>query len=265
MMIALKHTFTILSLAFTIIWTRTPAIGQPPNSHNTEAAVEFLIAPRRDNWVAGLQELQQAVRNDPARFAPVVRDRLMRLPTTLDYYALTDARWSVNPPIAGWPYPSTNAILPVVDLLGRSHAEPILREFFDRVQPLAVEARRRFWQSEDAWIAAGKPARGPDARVPRETWSRFTNARGQTLMVAHRLESPIFIDDILNMLHSDDVAVRDAGAGIVSYILYFADQRPDAIQKLWELVATLAASKNPKDVFAARSMQNKLDAATQSR
>lgn len=289
MLVSIRFLVIVL-LVFTLKWTQAPVIaqssnpqqeagiydparhwpygdfaGQAPDPQRAEAFLDFLTRP---GWQHGMPlQLLEIVGEQPTRFAPVIRARLMRLPESLDEYlrdrTRDEPKYSITATENMRPSgPPASRLLVVVSQLDRDHAEPILREFFDRVHPLAVDAKQRFWQIEDARKAAGKPVdRGPNAREPWETWSRFKNVRGQTLMVAQKLDSPIFIDDVLAMLTSESVVVRDAGAAMANYVLHFADARPDAVTRLHQAAAALARSNNVKDLFAAKSLQRKLEKA----
>jgi hypothetical protein len=233
--------------------------GSLPDRDDPKAVVDFIVKPRRDLWVEGLPEAKQMVRDDPARFAPEVRDRLMRVPATFDEYSVNDPRWVISRQEAynfGVP---AEVILSVVELLGREHAEPILQEFFDKVNPLALEAQRRRWLAVDAY-RAGEDGADELVREAGEIRVAISSARGQTLQTALRLESPIFVDDITAMMFRNDPAERVDGAGLAAYYIpHFAAERPDAVAKVRAGAASLFASENPRVANAGRRLMERLD------
>lgn len=252
-----------------------------PDPQNAGAFIEYLIGGTTGRrWTHGTpQQLLNVIPIAPGHFAPVIRDRLMRLPATFDDYAMHDPRWSISSKVTEFTVgdqtfedvvrPVAPALLGMTSLLGREHAEPILREFHDRIRPLALEAARRHRAAKEAWIAAGRP-KPPYANEQTEAltqavadaWNIMIQIGGpafRAITIAQKLDSPIFIDDGLAMLNSDDAGVRAAGAGMVSYILHFADQRPDAVEKLRQIAARLARSTNARDAVSGQRIQKQLD------
>ncbi|RMH29233.1 MAG: hypothetical protein D6692_04495, partial [Planctomycetota bacterium] len=250
--------------------------GSLPNRDDAAAVVAFVVGgPRDDQWVAGLQEATEWVRANPARYAPAVRDLLMQLPPGLDEYRVDDTHWSVGGVSDSWPYPTYMSIMPVVELLGREHAEPILREFAGAVLPLALEAKRRYADVEarwrPAWVAAGKPVGDarfehaelvPLLREKEETGAAvrwLTSAWVRSVSTARRLGSPIFVDDSLTMLSDPDPIVRAWGAWMAGYVLQFAEERPDAVAALRAAAERLEASDVDSDQKAAAAIRDAFD------
>ena len=62
----------------------------------------------------------------------------------------------------------------------------------------------------------------------------------------------MFVDDAVALLKSGRAAERQLGAGMASYVMDFAGQRPDAVEFLHNAAAVLAASEDPKDNAAGR-------------
>jgi len=152
-----------------------------------------------------------------------------------------------------------NALLGAVALLGREHADPILQEFFDRVNPLAIEAERRVWQAEDAY-RAGVEGADEMVREAGKVLRAMRGGRAQAVNLALELESPIFVDDITAMLFRNDPAARVGGAEFAGYYIpHFAADRPDAVAKARAGAAALFASDNPRVARAGRRLLERLD------
>jgi hypothetical protein len=199
---------------------------------------------------------KEAVRRDPATYAPFIRERLMRLPATLDEYSVDDPQWVINRPSPGHPGSLVRPLMSILILLPPAQAEPVLQEFFDRVNPLALEAHRRYW--------AAKDADDPRDRERNDIWTSFARGRSEAIRVAMRMHSPIFIDDVLAMLESDDDAARYTGAVLADqYVLEFAAERPEALARVVAAASELNESANPKLAPAARALTERIRSLVQ--
>ncbi|RMH29231.1 MAG: hypothetical protein D6692_04485 [Planctomycetota bacterium] len=248
-----------------------------PDPQDSEAYIEFMIKP----WKHGMPyQLLEAVVEQPGHFAPAVRDRLMRLPPTFEEY-LADLKRSehlycVSATRETDPFgPESARLLVVVRLLGRDHAEPILREFADAVLPLALEAERRYRTIEDQWQAEwdrlGRPV--GDARDDHETLrtlgaryrlatdvkNNLTGAWTRSVSTAGGLGSPIFVDDVAAMLGSPDPVARRIGSWMAQYVINFSNERPDGVAALRAAADRLRVSEDLEDQLAAVRIEIALD------
>ncbi|MFG0275474.1 MAG: hypothetical protein ACF8QF_10495 [Phycisphaerales bacterium] len=208
-----------------------------------------------------------AVQAAPDRFAPILRERLARVPATLDEYDLDDPRWVLN----GRPGDpdarlgtQSEKLLGIVGLLPLDHAEPILQEFFDKVNPLALEAERRFWDAKDAALATDQQRTDETLRIGKVTRA-FTTARGHATNLAKTLGSDVYYDDYVAMLTSDDAIAQATGAaytrGNLDAILAW---RPDALPEILEATTRLSASDQPRVAEAGRALMGAVRQSLQS-
>jgi len=240
-----------------------PAVAQQaaPADPEAERILGDFIAVRSGGiWHSeSYKERAAAIEAEPERFAPILRERLSRVPATLEEYDPDDPKWVVNDYGDYRQGPQAGALLGAVALLGREHADPILQEFFDRVNPLAIEAERRVWQAEDAY-RAGVEGADEMVREAGKVLRAMRGGRAQAVNLALELESPIFVDDITAMLFRNDPAARVGGAEFAGYYIpHFAADRPDAVAKARAGAAALFASDNPRVARAGRRLLERLD------
>jgi hypothetical protein len=208
-----------------------------------------------------------AIEAAPDRFAPILRARLARVPATLEEYDLDDPRWVLN----GRPGDpdarlgtQAEKLLGIVGLLPRDLAEPILQEFFDKVNPLALEAERRFWDARDAALATDQQRTDETLRTGEVTRA-FTTARGHATNLAKTLGSEVYYDDYVAMLTSDDPISQATGAaytrGNLDAIIAW---RPDALPEILEATTRLSASEQPRVAEAGRALMDAVRQTLQS-
>lgn len=260
------------------IWPYAGVEDDAPDPRDAEAFVEFLVPSDGRVWNHGTpRQLLDVIPIAPAHFAPAIHERLMRVPATLDEYAIVDPRWSISRPSKEWPYPMHLSIFPVVEMLDRASAEPILREFTEAIRPLALEAQRRYReirsQRDAEWNRLGRPVgdamddheslrllRAESTRA-RTVSDALTGAWTRAVSIAGRLGSPAFVDDVIALLGDPDPLARRMGSWMTPYVLNFADQRPEVVEKLRQATESLSRSTIPTDIEAARAIQKSLDDA----
>jgi hypothetical protein len=201
------------------------------------------------------QERTELVQSDPAAYAPLIRDRLVSgLPASLEEFSLDDPRW-ITTRTNQFPSGAALAIMRIVRLLPAQHAEPILQEFFDKLNPLVLEADLRRWQAEDAYQAKADGAEQMMKKVGE--YGRLRTARTMGVDAAADLDSAILFDDFLAMLTSDDAIAQATGAaytrGNLDAIIAW---RPDALPEILEATTRLSASDQPRVAEAGRALMD---------
>jgi hypothetical protein len=249
----------ILALLLTLAPPAHARQAAPADAEAERILGDFIAIRSGGIWHAESYNARAAaIEAEPERFAPILRERLSRLPATLDEYDPDDPKWVVNAYAAPRRGAQSASLLGAVELLGREHAEPILQEFFDRVNPLALEATRRYWRERDIANAAGRKT-GRELVDAKEVYLALSGARGQAIKVAKNLDSDTFHDDFLVMLTSDDTVAQTTGAaytrGSLDEIL---ERRPEAIPQVVEAAARLSASEDPRVAEAGRSLTTKI-------
>jgi len=216
-------------------------------------------------WRHGMpRQMLDVVSIAPAHFAPAIRDRLMRLPNTLEEYLLDlkrdDPRYSITVSERMRHFgPPAQRLLVVVPHLAPEHAEPILQEFFDKVNPLALEAERRHWEAKDAALAAGRKTSKEWVNT-LEVYRHLSGVRGRAIKVARDFDSVIFYDDFLAMLTSDDPVAQETGANYTrGYLDKIIQKRPEAVARIAEAMPRLLASEDPRVARAGRALMKRLE------
>jgi len=232
-----------------------------PDPQDAAAYISYVARP----WMHGLPlQLLEAVVERPGHFAPAIREQLMRLPDTLEEYMLDlereEPRYSITRQERMQPYGSpAQYLLAVVSYLDREHAEPILQEFFDKVNPIVLESKRRYWEAKDAANAAGLKTSDELTSV-LEVYHAASGAQGQAARVAKDFGSEIlFYESYLTMLMSDDPVAQETGANYTrGYLKQILERRPDAAARIVEAAARLSASGDAKLAKAGRSLMDRL-------
>ncbi|MFG0274756.1 MAG: hypothetical protein ACF8QF_06840 [Phycisphaerales bacterium] len=250
--------------------TLPAALAEPPDLSDPDAEriiSELFIPPAQisEEWWREYRERMALVEEAPERFAPILRERLMRrLPTTLDEYRVGDPQWAINEPHAGDPNPPAGSLLRIVSYLPLAHAEPILQEYFERINPLALEATRRHWEAKEAALATGRHTSDDWVRT-LEVYRAITGARSSATNLAKTLGSGVFYDDYVAMLTSDDPIAQATGAaytrGNLDAILAW---RPDALPEILEATTRLSASDQPRVAEAGRALMEAVRKSLQS-
>jgi hypothetical protein len=241
------------------------ALAEPPDASRPEQIVQQMLyaqaAMRGPDW---WRERIEMVQGDPATFAPLIRERLLSgVPPTLDEYTLDDSQWVMNES-SRFPHGAVRPFMRIVALLPLDHAEPILQEFFDRVNPLAIEAERRYWRERDIANAAGMKT-GEALVEAKEIYLALAAARGHATNLAKHLDSDIFYDDYVVMLTSDDPVAQETGANYTRGNLdKIIEQRPEFAAQIVEAAARLSASGDARVAEAGRSLTDAVRQTLQS-
>jgi len=242
--------------------------GSPVDPNDAAAFIDFLS--RASGHEGPPTNLYKSVAVAPAHFAPAIREAFRHVPPTLEAYIEDSERPFGERREYYWP-------LMLVPYLGRELAEPILRKFADAILPLALEARRRFFEVDKAywatWEAAGRPVgdawrREPNAAPVVEEWEVTAKAStalatvwGGAVRVAGELGSPIFVDDGVAMLVEDDPILHHWGVWMAGYMVKFANERPEGVAALRAEAARLRRSEDLDDQLSAVSIEIALDPA----
>lgn len=231
--------------------------AQPKDTPDPERVIGQLLYGQPSHMGELWVERRELVKSDPTTYAPVIRERLMRLPATLDEYTVDDPRWVVNNAHRP-PHGAVDRLMFLVSLLGREHAGPILQEFFDKVNPLALEATRRHWNAKDAALAAGRRTSEEWVRTS-EVYQRLSGARSQAIKVAAQLNSDVLYDDFVAMLTSADTVAQTTGAAYTrGYLDEILERWPEATPQIVEAAARLSASEDARVAEAGRSLMQRV-------
>lgn len=233
-----------------------------PNPQDASSFIEILANP----WRHGMpHQLLEVVAMAPAHFAPAIRERLMPLPQTLDDYLRDSARREPKYPIT---YPATAEakekmlfgppaarVLSLVANLNRAHAEPILREFHDRMRALQQQAEERLEALER--IGAGD---AEAVKRMRDLALGFAGWRLQAIKAAHRLKSPMFVEEGIETLKRlDRIANSMAQNGLAAYLADFAENRPQLYQRLKAIAERFETARTPNLRILASSVKDALE------
>ncbi len=214
---------------------------------DANAFIEIIVPSDGRMWMHGVpRNLFEVIAVAPAHFAPAIRERLMRLPATVDDYlhdsTLDHPKYSITmrKSADGHSYypPQADMLLAVASYLDRANAEPILRDFHDQVQALQRQAQ--------AAVAALKRRNADSKKIEQiqSLWISSSVWREDIIRAATKVGSPIFVDEALDLLlgrvHDDAFRATDATATL-PYLEQFALIRPDVYVRLKQLEQDLAS------------------------
>ncbi|MFG0275473.1 MAG: hypothetical protein ACF8QF_10490 [Phycisphaerales bacterium] len=254
-----------MSLTAVLVLTPLSLLAQsgPPSDPEAERIVDAFVTATGHSPEL-YHERRAAVRAAPERFVPILRERLSQIPATLDEYDPDDRACILNGHLNPRSGSQAATLLGIVGLLPLVDAEPILQEFFDKVNPLAVEAERRYWRERDIANAAGRKT-GRELVDTKEVYLALSGARGQAIKVAKNLDSDIFHDDFLAMLASDDPVAQETGANYTRGNLEaIVERNPEALAQIVDATSRLGASDDPRVAKAGRTLMEAVRQTLQS-
>jgi len=174
------------------------------------------------------------ISDNPALYAPEIRRRLLdTLPERIESAEHLAALRSLVDTHR------LEVLSQLTAILGRTHADPILRELWDRSSRLLEQAEPIF---DEASAESGIGRDAPKQVVSMSNALHYVIWNSRTLAIesAAILESPIFIEYCLRVIERtrerpNDWLIPNFAADASEYLLPFVEQRPDIYTRLLPL------------------------------
>lgn len=225
-----------------------------PDPRDAGTYIDGLVRP---NWAHGMpRQMLDVITVAPAHFAPVIRDRLLRLPPTLEEYVADYERaehlYSTSASQHARPMgPESGRLCVVTTYLGREHAEPILRAFADGLIALQRQAEER---------AAALPENDVNERSRLGVLARhFARLRMPAITASGSLGSPMFVEEGMRTLErGGDIASAMAQSGLAEYLAAFAADDPALRGRMNAVADRFESSRSSQEQIMAHYVRQQM-------